>query len=221
MWIYVNFFFIVRRSSCSSAAPVGGLQVLQDVKTSFIFVLEDLAALPVGGQDNVWLLVKQSRHLVGKEVPHGRIWTLPNRIVLHIEEVSVTKELAWETTKYNNLVVVNLWNSAALSFGEHGRADFNKPPWLARLVVVLFNRVAILFTDVSDTAKNVNKPVREGATRVIVPANIQSGHIVPEIEVDVVLFAFIVCLVQVHSWASHYKELVFQDANRVSMTPIL
>jgi hypothetical protein len=32
-----------------------------------------------------------------------------------------------------------LGDSTALSLGEHLRADFNKPPRLARLIVVLLN----------------------------------------------------------------------------------
>jgi len=62
---------------------------------------------------------------------------------------------------------------------------------------------------VRNPAKNVNKSVRERAARMVVAAYVQFGHVVPKIEVDVVLFTLVISLILVHTGACYDQELVF------------
>jgi hypothetical protein len=86
------------------------------------------------------------------------------------------------------------------------------------LVVVLLNRVAVLFACVCNTAKNVDIAVRKGAARMVVASLVELRHIIPQVEVDVVLLTLVVSLVLVHARPSDDQELILHHANRMAVS---
>ena len=48
-------------------------------------------------------------------------------------------------------------------------------------------------------------------------ADVEGWHVVPKIQIDVVLFALVECLLLVHTGSGNHEELVLQDANGVTV----
>jgi len=68
---------------------------------------------------------------------------------------------------------------------------------------------------VCDTAENINESVRESAACVIVSANIERGHVVPDVQVTVILLALVEGLILVNAGTSDNQELVLEHADCV------
>ena len=125
-----------------------------------------------------------------------------------VEEVGITHKFTREAAKYDDLVVIYMRNSATLSVWEINSLDIDQAPRLASLVVILFNRVAVLLASMSNAAKHKHESVRKRATCVVMSANIQRWHVVPQVQVDVVLLAALESLVGVNARTGDNQKLI-------------
>ena len=84
---------------------------------------------------------------------------------------------------------------------------------MASLVVILFNRVAVLLANVRNAAENKHKSVRKCATCVVMSAYVQRWHVVPQVQIDVVLLAALESVVSVNAGTGDNQELILEDAD--------
>jgi len=135
--------------------------------------------------------------------------------------VNVAQKLTAEATEDDDCAIIDLWHTCALSFWEVGDGNIDENPVLTcDWTVISFNCVAVLFSWVRDTAKNVYKSVSQCTGGMVVSATIQARDIEPNIEVDVVLLASLVCIFRVNSWASDNQKFILQTSDAVTVTGI-
>lgn len=70
------------------------------------------------------------------------------------------------------------------------------------MVVILLNAIAVFLAGMGDTAEDIYEAIRESATCVVMTANVKRGHVVPEIEINVVLLTLVVGLILINTGAS-------------------
>ena len=148
-------------------------------------VLVDEATLQVHGIDAVAAAIKHYRHLE-QEYLVRRVHLPCDVIGGRVEDVAVAEKAAGEAAEDQDSIAVLLNDAAALAFWQDLVVDGDHLPRVARLVVVALNRVDVLAALVGDTAEDVNPAVTHRARRVIVSANVEVGHLKPEIDVGVV-----------------------------------
>lgn len=148
-------------------------------------VAVDEATLQVHGIDAVATAIKHYRHLEQEHLVR-RVHLPRDVIVGRVEDVAVAEEAAGEAAEDQDSIAVLLNDAAALAFWQDLVVDVDHLPSVARLVVVALDGVDVLAALVGDTAEDVNPAVTHRARRVIVSANVEVGHLKPEIDVGVV-----------------------------------
>jgi hypothetical protein len=214
LWSQASLVAYVSRSSAS-------FEVFENLELAFVFILEDLLVRPVGRNDSASWFVKDGWHLVGEEIPGGCLRGFLNGVFFYVEQVGVPDKFAGEAAKDNDLFLVDLRDATSLALWETDGLNVDEGPWLSRLVVVHLDRVAVLLSLMGDTAEHVDELASESATSVVVPTYVERRHVVPEIQINVVLLAPIVCLVSLDTGPGHDEELIFQAADRVPVATIL
>lgn len=89
------------------------------------------------------------------------------------------------------------------------------------LYIIPFNRVAILFVALSNAAENVDIAIIHRRGRVVVPANVELRYFEPQVQVDVVLFAPLECLVILKATPRDNQKFVVHGRHRMPMPLIL
>lgn len=225
VWLMRSVLFVfdcsVSASEVRDSNSLPFLEVLEDIEVSIVIILEDFPALPVSRDDLACSLVEQGGHLVGKEVPHRRVRAASDRFLFNVEEVGIAQELARESSKNYDLGLIDLTDTAALSLWEADGFNVDQLPGLAGLIVVLFDRVAVLLAVVRDSAEDVHKSVCKSAACMVVPSHVEGRHIVPKIKINVVLLTLAEGFVLVDAGACHNQELVLKDADGMTVAAVL
>lgn len=179
-----------------------------------------LVPLHVACEDGLRRLIVRDRHLEQEHI----IWCRRRAIhfIAHaVEVVAVAQELAAEPAEDQNVLAVQLAGAAPLPLREHLVVHFNLGPFVLVGLVVPLDRVDVLSRGVGDAAENVDGGVAEAAGAVVMPANIQIGHLEPQVDVGVVHLALGLRAVLLLARAGHDDELLPEPAGRVPVPRVL
>ena len=119
----------------------------------------------------------------------GLVWQLAglgHLASVGVEQVAIPQELAGESTEDQDIFVVSLDNSTALSIREESRVDLDQGPLLLTNMVVSLDGVDVLSGVIGNTAEDVDLLVHESAGAVVVSAHVEVWHLEPKIDVGVV-----------------------------------
>ena len=134
-----------------------------------------------------------------------------------IENVSIFQVLSLKPTKYQYFVLTHLCYSCSLPGWKSIKRYIYQLPWVLLLLIIFFNRIAILFGWIGYATKHINKSVSEWATGMVVSSFIQIRKVKPNIYVHIVLLTFHVCTFIFFPWSCYYNKLFSKGACSMTM----